>query len=233
MRTGTFILMTMLLNGQIVHCQTSLQLDCRIKESFTVHKLFKKSERLFFNRECQLVKKIYNGKLTTAKVFHTKNVDSVCYSDNSIQVFHRDSLGRLSKRIFENRVDKVVEVFEYDTLNRPQSVTVTSNNALKVITYFYESERSIWHSRQRVQQFSGHTEEIETLRDSLGNPTLVNHFFFRENGDRVLDNRQVGGFDCSPCRYLYDRNGNWVRKYLMLDNGKERLYATRKLTYFD
>ena len=66
--------------------------------------------------------------------------------------------------------------------------------------------------------------------DSLGNPESERHFTIDGNDYKEIKTF-VGAVPCYNCRYEYDRKGNWIAAYLLLEE-KQIKYARRKITYY-
>lgn len=236
MRFLIFLLFVDSLNCPLVVGQSILNNDlCKVKKVITNHKLFKEKEKIWFNNSCQITKKIKNRYPLTFKNYRRGFIDSIVSSDLSVEVRKFDSKGLLLNDFFlsSNSIVKLKRFYEYDTFGRLCLVRIKSVNSEKLIEYFYENSKAK-HSNKEVIFINNQVHsEVEYSRDSHGNALLINTYYFDNRGDRYLDNRQIGGFECSPCRYVYDKRGNWIRQYMKVVGKAEQLYAIRKIWYFD
>jgi hypothetical protein len=220
------------LNGILISGQSIAGNDkCAIKKTITWHKLFKFRVEETYNTKCEILKVSRGHNSSWFKHYKYDFTDSIVSSNSLTEIRIHNSQGTLIKmKLLDRSLSTVVEhLYEYDSLNRLYKINILSNDK-KVVTYYYQND-NIFPSSEVASINNQIVEETKYDRDSIGNPINITQFFFK-NGVKYIETRFVGGFDCSPCRYTYDKKGNWRKKYLKLSNGMEKLYAVRRIVYF-
>lgn len=205
---------------------------CGVKDAAVKHKLFEMREAISYDKKGRV---IYTSNNSTSKRFiyyQNHSIDSmVCISDTSIYVEKFDLTGKLIMDSYQSGLGRtaIERFYEYDSLGRMRTVKIPFSK--REVTFHYSDATQKFCVSEKVFVNGMPYEEIVFERDFRGNPTLTVFYWFNENHEKYIDNRQIGGFVCSPCRYEYDAKGNWVRKYIKAGN-KEKLYAVRKISYY-
>jgi len=185
-------------------------------------------------------KSIHKGKVMTGQFFDYNEKGDIIYEKkdyldtkgDSSEVFktvnNYDSQDRLIKQTISNEQGDVLLIID--------SLTYDCNNLVYYIKdYLKDGKKFTFH----LSYDNENTLDSTIMYVMNGGYTNVNYKYYT-NGQVlesdiknlvIIDNEKIPIDHVKEYLYIYDKHGNWTKRYVRIDYGKKQLELKRKITY--